>query len=353
MARAAAARLAAAALALALLAPALPAAAEPDGPLIVKRELIRESARISDIGQAAAKEVLARAFSEAVTEADVIAELSQAMIDAGSSELLEGFSAIVASGAASAIPHGDYSDDATNYILPGEVVVVDIGARYDGWVSDNTKTYFIGVEPPELFLSAYALVAEAQQLAVAQIRSGVLAVDLDTLARDFLAEAGYEEEFMHCLGHGLGLQVHVPPMLCPDSDDVLLASRNDVVAVEPGLYFDGCLGIRIEDDFAVLRTGYERYTFASAAMEDIMLAPPEDWNGTSPSGEFADYSGCPFEVDARKAAGAPPAAMAGGASGAGDAASAVALAAVLAAAAGTYVFRAPLARAARALLRRP
>ncbi len=349
----AAARLVAAVVVVALLAPSFSAAAQPEAPTIIKRELIRESARISDIGQAAAREALLGAFTEQVTEADVIAALSQAMIDAGSSELLEGFEAIVASGTVSAIPHGDYTDDDTNYILPGEVVVVDIGARYDGWVSDNTKTYFIGVEPPELFLTAYALVEEVQQLVVAQIRTGVLAVDLDTLARNFFTDAGYGEQFIHCLGHGLGLQVHVAPMLCPDSDDVLVSARNDVVAVEPGLYFDGCFGMRLEDDFAVLRTGYERYTFAPSALEDIILAPPADWNGTSPSGEFADYSGCDVKVDVLKAAGAPPATAGGGASGGGDAGAALALVAILALAASAYVWRAPLKRTAKTILRRP
>lgn len=347
------ARLVALAVAASILAPAASVAAEPEGPTVVKRELIRESARISDIGQAAAHDMLARAFTEPVTEADVVAALSQAMIDAGSSELLEGFEAIVASGTASAIPHGDPTEDDTNYILPGEVVVVDIGARYDGWVSDNTKTYFIGVEPPELFLSTYPLVKEAQDRAVAAVRSGQRAVDIDSTARDFLAQAGYVDEFMHCLGHGVGLQVHVRPMLCPGSDDVLLSSRNDVVAIEPGLYFDGCFGLRIEDDFAVLRTGSERYTFAPADLEDIMIAPPDDWNGTSPTGQFADYSGCPFEVDPRAAAGAPPAVVGGGASGGGDAGAVLALVAVVALVGAALVWRVPLTRTARRLARWP
>lgn len=346
-------RLLALVLAAIVLAPAASVAAGPEGPTVIKRELIRESARISDIGQAAARDMLARAFTEPITEADVVAELSQAMIDAGSSELLEGFEAIVASGAASAIPHGDPTDDTANYILPGEVVVVDIGARYDGWVSDNTKTYFIGVEPPELFLSAYPLVKEAQDRAVAQVRSGQRAVDIDSVSRDFLSEAGYDDEFMHCLGHGVGLQVHVPPMLCPGSDDILLSSRNDVVAVEPGLYFDGCFGMRIEDDFAVLRTGSERYTFAPAELEDIMLAPPQGWNGTSPTGEFADYSGCDFEVDARKASGAPPAVVGGGASGGGEAGAALVLVVAAVAVAAAFFWRAPLMRVARRAVRRP
>ena len=309
--------------------PALSASGAPDAPSVVKRELIRESARLSDLGQAAARDALARAFEVPVTEADVLAALSRAMVENGSSEYVAGFEAIVASGPASAIPHGDPSDDAANLILPGEVVVVDIGARYKGWVSDNTKTYFMGPNPPEEFVEIYGVVKEAQTLASAAVQSGALARDLDSLARTFIDSKGYGEFFIHCLGHGVGLYVHVPPMLCPDSDDVLITARNDVVAVEPGVYLEGCFGIRIEDDFAVLRTGPERYTFAPSELEEILIAPPALWNGSSPSGEFADFSGCAFAVDPVAAAGgrnpvpaAPPGSQAGLLWAAGVAASA-------------------------------
>lgn len=286
----------------ALLLAAPIAQAAPD---VIKRELIRESARISDLGQAAARDALLRAFTEPVTESQVVEALSRAMVENGSSEYVAGFEAIVASGPASAIPHGEPTDDDSNYILPGEVVVVDIGARYKGWVSDNTKTYFIGSDPPATFLEIYAIVKEAQSRAVAAIRSGLAARDLDAVGRSYIDEQGYGDAFVHCLGHGVGLYVHVPPLICPDSDDYLITARNDVVAIEPGIYLDGCFGVRIEDDFAVLRTGAERYTFASADLQDILLAPPADWNGTPPTGEFADFSGCPFAVDAKAAAGGP------------------------------------------------
>jgi methionine aminopeptidase len=338
----------------------LPAAdAAPD---IVKRELIRESALISDIGQAAARDVLETAFAAEVTEADVVQALSQAMVDAGSSEFVEGFEAIVASGPASSIPHGDPSDDADNFILPGEVVVVDIGARYKGWVSDNTKTYFMGSDPPAEFVKIYTIVHEAQAIGYAAVTNFARAVDVDAAARSYITEQGYGEFFIHCLGHGVGYMVHVKPLICTGSDDTLLTARNDVVAIEPGIYLDGCFGVRIEDDFAVLRSGYERYTFAPSALEEILVAPPEGWDGTSPTGEFADYSGCSFAVDARAAAGAPRVAQggAGPSSGAALALGAVAAAAVAVAALhrmgklpAALTPRAVAARARRALAQAP
>jgi hypothetical protein len=84
-----------------------------------------------------------------------------------------------------------------------------------------------------------------------------------------------------------------------------------------------------------------------------MLEPPVDWNGTSPTGEFADYSGCAFEVDARAAAGAPPQTVGSGSAGAGEAAAALGLAGALLAVGAAYLFRAPLSQKARALIRRP
>jgi len=148
-------------------------------------------------------------------------------------------------------------------------------------------------------------VHEAQALAIAGVRARVIGADLDAIARNYLTDAGYGEQFLHCLGHGVGLYVHVPPLICTGSNDVLLATRNDVVAIEPGLYFENCFGVRIEDDFAVLQTGSERYTHAPSQLSEIMVAPPTDWNGTSPTGEFANYSGCSFTVNVEQAAGAP------------------------------------------------
>jgi methionine aminopeptidase len=303
------------------------AAAAPD---IVKRSLIQESARISDIGQEAAREALSAAFTEQVTEADVVTALSQAMIDAGSSEFVDGFEAIVASGPASSIPHGDPSDDGDNFILPGEVVVVDIGARYKGWVSDNTKTYFMGTEPPEEFVKVYKIVQEAQVRGYEGVINLAGAEAVDALARSYIEEQGYGEYFIHCLGHGVGYMVHVKPLICTGSNDILSTARNDVVAIEPGIYLEGCFGVRIEDDFAVLRNGYERYTFAPSELEAIMIAPPAAWNGESPSGEFGNYSGCTFEADGRAAAGSGRALPQAAGGGSPAALSAVALTGVAA-----------------------
>jgi hypothetical protein len=167
-------------------------------------------------------------------------------------------------------------------------------------------------------VKVYGIVQEAQRIGYEAVRNFAGAEAVDAVARSYITEQGYGEYFIHCLGHGVGLMVHVKPLICTGSSDTLSTARNDVVAIEPGIYLDGCFGVRIEDDFAVLRDGYERYTFAPSELSSILIAPPTEWDGTSPTGEFADYSGCSFAVDARAAAGASPsyAPPAGGGSGA-------------------------------------
>ena len=105
--------------------------------------LFKNSAIISDVGQRVAKETIQRAFEASITESDVVDQVKFQMIDSGSDETLA-FSSIVASGVNSIQPHGDPSDDDYNYIKPGETVVVDIGAKYKGYSTDITRTYFVG-----------------------------------------------------------------------------------------------------------------------------------------------------------------------------------------------------------------
>ena len=244
----------------------------PAGVEVVKRQMIREAARISDLGQATARAWLLRAFSENLTEQMVVDAVNAAMTNNGSNPYVEAFGTIVTSGNDSAIPHGDPNDDAENVLEPGEVVVVDLGARFKGWVSDNTKTYYLGKDPPENYTIRYHLVREAQQLAVKEIRNMARAGDVDGAARNYIEAGGYE--IPHCVGHGLGLYVHTPPLICsPDDENRLKTSSNDVVAIEPGIYIEGEFGIRIEDDWAVLRTGSEQYTHAPSEYQESLLSP--------------------------------------------------------------------------------
>ncbi|WP_455392611.1 M24 family metallopeptidase [[Eubacterium] cellulosolvens] len=248
-------------------------------PEVVKERLLIESAKITDIGMQAAKEILQRAFHENITEAAVAREAAQAMVDSGSSEFIEAFGVMVASGEQSALPHGDSSDDETNLILPGEVVVVDLGARYRGYCTDLTRTFFMG-EPTAEMMEVYNITMEAQAAGIKAVRTGVLARDVDKAARDIIKGYGYGENFTHGLGHGIGVYIHMPPTLDPNSMGVLFESGDMAITIEPGIYLTGRWGVRIEDDVMVTRRGFEIITHSPTGLDEAILYPSDTVNIT-------------------------------------------------------------------------
>lgn len=250
-----------------------------DEPAVAKLGLISRSAEISDIGMAAAREALILAYTENITEADVARAAEDAMLNSGSSENIEAFPVLVMSGEDSALPHGDSSDDETNQILPGEVVVIDLGARFMGYCSDLTRTFFMG-EPTEEMTKIYGIIQDAQDAGISAVRSGVTGHQVDRAARDIIDQAGYGENFTHGLGHGVGVNVHQPPLLAPGSSDPLVHGHDMVVTIEPGIYLEGRFGIRIEDDVAVDRLGRTVLTHAPKALEDAILFPEGYVNNT-------------------------------------------------------------------------
>jgi methionine aminopeptidase len=244
----------------------------PDADAVVKENLLIESARITDIGMLAARAALLRAYTENITEGEVARIAANAMTDDGSSPFVEAFGVIVASGEQSAIPHGDETDDDSNLILPGEVVVVDLGARYRGYCTDQTRTFFMG-QPTKNQSKVYIIVLEAQLAAIGAVRAGVPARTVDAVARDIITGYGYGEYFTHGLGHGIGLYIHMPPTLSPSSNEVLIEGGDMAITIEPGIYLEGDFGVRIEDDVMVTRTGHEQITHNQKDIEWATLLP--------------------------------------------------------------------------------
>ncbi|MEQ9103602.1 MAG: aminopeptidase P family protein [Rhodothermales bacterium] len=176
---------------------------------------------------------------EGMTELDLAAEIDYRQKMAGASR--SSFETIVASGPNSALPH---ARPGTTRLAPHTPVLVDFGCVLDGWCSDMTRMFCLG-EPPADFLSAYTIVDQARASAVIQARAGMTSRELDAVARDVIAHAGMDDAFSHSLGHGLGTEVHEWPPVSFRSETVLPAGS--VVTVEPGVYFPGRYGIRIED----------------------------------------------------------------------------------------------------------
>ena len=181
------------------------------------------------------------------TEADVAADIAEAIVAEGHSAVAF---IIVGSGPHGADPHHECSD---RELRAGDIVVVDIGGPYEpGYNSDSTRTYSIGEPDPEV-AKRYAVLQRAQQAAVEAVRPGVTAEQVDAVARDVLAAEGLAEAFVHRTGHGIGLSVHEEPYIV--AGNALPLEAGMAFSVEPGIYFPGQWGARIEDIVVVTADG--------------------------------------------------------------------------------------------------
>lgn len=187
-----------------------------------------------------------------VTEAEVAAEIEYAARRAGAQGM--SFETIVAGGRRSALPHGK----ASSQPIPNKgFVVLDFGVILGGYCSDMTRTVHMGRAPRQA-REMYEVVRKAQERALASVRPGVKAAEVDYAARQVLQEAGLGRYFTHSTGHGLGLEIHEPPRLGKNQTEVLEPGM--VVTIEPGAYVPGRGGVRIEDVVVVTRKGCEVLT---------------------------------------------------------------------------------------------
>ncbi|MEH7301623.1 M24 family metallopeptidase [Neobacillus drentensis] len=232
----------------------------PISGVIEKLRLIKTDAEIkilkvaADIADAAFKHIL-DFIRPGKTELEVSNELEFFMRRAGATS--SSFDTIVASGHRSALPHGVASNKV---IEAGDVVTLDYGAYYNGYVSDITRTVAVG-EPDAKLKEIYEIVFEAQARGMAGIKPGMTGKQADALTRDYITEKGYGEYFGHSTGHGIGLEVHEGPGLSTKSDIILEPGM--VVTCEPGIYIPGLGGVRIEDDTLITTTHNEALTHST------------------------------------------------------------------------------------------
>jgi Xaa-Pro aminopeptidase len=225
------------------------------GPVIRELRMRKDAAEIAALRRAGAAidRVHARVgewLRAGRTEAEVGADIAAAIVDEGHTRA---DFVIVGSGPNGASPHHDVSD---RVVEDGDVVVVDIGGPIgEGYNSDSTRTYAVG-EPRDADVAAtYAILQEAQRAAVAAVRPGVTAEQVDAAARDVIAGAGFGEYFIHRTGHGIGLDVHEEPYIISGND--LPLEPGMAFSVEPGIYQAGRWGARIEDIVVVTDDGVE------------------------------------------------------------------------------------------------
>jgi Xaa-Pro aminopeptidase len=218
-------------------------------------ELMRRAGQFTGEGMKAAYETI----KPGITEIEAAAEIEYAMRRRGSWDTA--FDTIVASGARSAFPHGGCCD---REIRRGDLVVVDIGASYQHYCSDMTRTLVAG-KPSERQKKLYEIVKNAQEKAFQTIKPKEKAREIDAAARKVIVDAGYGEYFVHGIGHGVGLEIHEPPVLSPESRDKL--AIGNVVTNEPGIYLVDFGGIRIEDTVLVQKGHAEKLTKGPYTLE--------------------------------------------------------------------------------------
>lgn len=210
-------------------------------------EKMREAARLADF----AIEVGCKEIAEGKTEMEILTAIENAIRQKGYSM---SFETMVLSGPKAASPHGTPGD---RKIQKGDFILFDLGVIYEGYCSDITRTVAFG-EPTNEQIAIYQAVRNANENAIAAVKPGIRAMDLDKIARDTIADAGYGEYFTHRLGHGLGISVHEFPSVTGTNEMVLLPGM--VFTIEPGVYNTEIAGVRIEDDVVVTADGVEVLT---------------------------------------------------------------------------------------------
>jgi Xaa-Pro aminopeptidase len=239
-------------------------AAEVDGTLLEPLEGVIEGLRaIKDAGEIelmrAAVRCAAEGFEAAralvragVSEREIAAELNYRMTLAGADG--PSFDTIVSSGPNSALPHAPLTDRTVG---EGDLVVIDFGAKLNGYVSDTTRTFLL---PPagEQARQAFEVVEGALGEVIGALKPGMKAANAEAVAHEYIVRAGFGEHLSHSLGHGVGLEVHEKPTLSAVSLDLLEPGM--IFTVEPGAYIEGLGGVRIEELVLMTPRGPELLT---------------------------------------------------------------------------------------------
>ncbi|MFB8592325.1 M24 family metallopeptidase [Enterococcus hirae] len=205
--------------------------------------IIEKACSIADL----AYDHILKMIQPGMTEIEVANQLDFYMRSLGASGV--SFETIVASGLRSAMPHGVASK---KIIEQGDLITIDFGCYYEGYVSDMTRTFAIG-DPGEQLKEIYQIVLEAQLAVLEVAKPGVTGKQLDAVARDYITKHGYGEAFGHSTGHGIGLEIHEGPNVSVRAEKQFVPGN--IITDEPGIYLPGIGGVRIEDDLLITSDG--------------------------------------------------------------------------------------------------
>lgn len=190
-----------------------------------------------------------------VSEKEIQWELHRFMVERGADSLA--FETIVASGPNGSMPHAHASQ---RRIQRGELITIDMGARYKGYCADMTRTICLGEPTDPRMREVYEATLHAMKACEAGLHAGISGFDADALARDVLEGVGLAQYYVHSTGHGVGLQIHEGPSLSQRAPKDVPLLADCVVTVEPGVYIDGWGGVRVEDCVLLKEDGVEVLT---------------------------------------------------------------------------------------------
>jgi Xaa-Pro aminopeptidase len=213
-----------------------------------EQELIREACSLTD---ASFDHICTLSYKDLVSkkELSLAIEIEKFLVDCGGSG--KSFDYVVAGNNNSSKPH--YSPGFQN--INDGILLMDYGVIFQNYCSDITRTIFIGKKINNELKKIYEIVREAQMLALDFCREGIKASELDNIARKYITDKGYGENFGHSLGHGVGLEIHEPPWINQKNEQIL--KEGMVVTIEPGIYIENLGGVRIEDMVIVRKNGCE------------------------------------------------------------------------------------------------
>ena len=240
------------------------------GELFLKHKLVRTCSLVGDMRMQKyadevahlkkACQIASEAFKEVkpqiktgMTEEEVRVLMALAMIKRGAASIPFN---IVCFGENTADAH--HMPSKTRKLKKGEAILMDFGCFYEGYTSDMTRSWWHGGKAPAAYTKIWNIVDKAHHAGMKALRAGISAGDIDKASRQVIEAAGYGKEFFHTTGHGIGLEEHDCPILRAGAPTVL--EENFVVTVEPGIYFDGRWGIRLEDSYLVTKTGSKKLT---------------------------------------------------------------------------------------------
>lgn len=231
----------------------------PQTQFVEALRMIKDETEIATIRKACS--ISDQAFHDALdfikpgkTEIEIANFLDFRMRELGAAGL--SFDTILASGINSSKPHAHPMHKPVEL---GEAITMDFGCLYDHYVSDMTRTIYLGHVSDEQ-AEIYHTVLKANQALIDQAKNGLGFRDFDKIPRDIIVEAGYGEYFTHGIGHGIGLDIHEEPYFSQNSKEVIKSGM--VLTDEPGIYIEGKYGVRIEDDILITDTGCELLTLA-------------------------------------------------------------------------------------------